>query len=77
MSLTTNTPNWKVYWSRGPGTDAHDTRPTREQALSLACERFPLYQETGDPVRIEGPNGEHLSAEDIKQHCLRQQQTRR
>ena len=78
MSDPTTTPGWKVYWSGGPGipgTDSYTTHDTRDQALRAACDHFPLYRDTGEPLRVEGPNGERISAEEIKAHCQRNPRT--
>lgn len=64
-----NTPNWKVYWSGGPGTGVYTTHGTREHALSAASDNYPLYRDSGDPLRIEGPNSEIITAREILAHC--------
>jgi hypothetical protein len=42
----------------------------REHALSHACDHYPLYRD-GAPLRIEGPNGELISAAEIQNTAKR------
>jgi hypothetical protein len=72
MPDTTNTLGWKVISNEGTGSEGRSIHTTRDAALQQACAGFPFYRDGGSPLRIEGPNGERISAAEIKQHCQNQ-----
>jgi DNA primase len=70
-----NTPGWKVFSADRdrPGEEMHDTLETEEAALGAACRALhpPPGRDPEPVLRIEGPNGERISLEEIEEYCRR------
>jgi hypothetical protein len=64
---TTRASDWKLFSSNvaPPSSEGYTTHPTREAALSAACQ----LHWTDRVLRIEGPNGEVISREEIEEYC--------
>jgi hypothetical protein len=63
-------PDWKLFWSdlRNRGSEMCTPCSTREAALWTACHSLA----TEPPLRIEGPSGEVIAGEEIRQYCRAQ-----
>jgi hypothetical protein len=53
--------------------EMHDTLETEEAALGAACRALhpPPGRDPEPVLRIEGPNGERISLEEIEEYCRR------